>query len=81
LRDDLLFILFKGFPYDRSQSSLKYNLANLNSILENCREVRRSGAASLDITSVASGRLDIYFEDGVKIWDFSAGIFFQFISI
>jgi len=62
-----------GFPQDRSSKNLNYHLHNLKNILEKCRDARRSGAASLDICSVASGRLDVYFEQGVKIWDYAAG--------
>lgn len=36
-------------------------------------DIRRSGTASLDIVSVASGTLDIYFEYTLLPWDFAAG--------
>lgn len=37
------------------------------------RDLRRAGAASLDLASVAAGRLDGYFERGLRPWDFAAG--------
>ncbi len=37
------------------------------------RDIRRPGAASLDLCDVACGRLDAYFERGLKPWDFAAG--------
>jgi myo-inositol-1(or 4)-monophosphatase len=37
------------------------------------RDIRRIGAASLDLCSVASGRLDAYYEKGLKPWDHAAG--------
>lgn len=37
------------------------------------RDVRRMGAASLDLCSVAVGRLDAYYEFGLKPWDWAAG--------
>jgi myo-inositol-1(or 4)-monophosphatase len=37
------------------------------------RDVRRIGAASLDLAFVASGRLDAYFERGLQPWDHAAG--------
>lgn len=36
--------------------------------------LRRYGAAALDLAWVAAGRLDIYWERGVKPWDLAAGI-------
>ncbi len=36
-------------------------------------DIRRSGTASLDIVSVASGTLDIYFEYTLLPWDYAAG--------
>jgi len=37
-----------------------------------CRDLRRWGAASLDICFVAAGRFDSYFEEGVNPWDICA---------
>jgi myo-inositol-1(or 4)-monophosphatase len=37
------------------------------------RDLRRAGAASLDLAYVAAGRLDGYFERGLKPWDHAAG--------
>lgn len=36
-------------------------------------DLRRSGTASLDLASVASGSLDIFFEYSLSPWDFAAG--------
>jgi myo-inositol-1(or 4)-monophosphatase len=35
--------------------------------------VRRTGSAALDLSYVASGRLDFYWEFGLKPWDMAAG--------
>ncbi|MFQ5581487.1 MAG: inositol monophosphatase family protein [Mariprofundaceae bacterium] len=35
---------------------------------------RRSGSAALDLAYVASGRLDVYWEAGLRPWDIAAGI-------
>jgi myo-inositol-1(or 4)-monophosphatase len=35
--------------------------------------IRRIGAASLDLCNVASGRLDAYYEKGLKPWDHAGG--------
>ncbi|MBC7723780.1 MAG: inositol monophosphatase [Burkholderiaceae bacterium] len=37
------------------------------------RDIRRSGTASLDLCSVACGRLNAYYESGLKPWDHAAG--------
>jgi len=37
------------------------------------RDMRRTGAASLDLCSVAAGRLDAYAEHGLGRWDWAAG--------
>jgi myo-inositol-1(or 4)-monophosphatase len=37
------------------------------------RDVRRLGAAALDLAWAAAGRYDAYFERGVKHWDIAAG--------
>ncbi|ARJ06236.1 inositol monophosphatase [Cnuibacter physcomitrellae] len=37
------------------------------------RDIRRAGAAALDLCSVAAGRLDAYAERGLNPWDYAAG--------
>ncbi len=36
--------------------------------------IRRAGAASLDLAYVACGRLDGFWEFGLKTWDIAAGV-------
>ncbi|MCB1041533.1 MAG: inositol monophosphatase [Acidobacteria bacterium] len=61
-----------GFPYDRRER-LDHLLERVKKALMHCRGFRRLGAASLDLAYVAAGRLDIYWEDGLKPWDMAAG--------
>jgi myo-inositol-1(or 4)-monophosphatase len=42
-------------------------------LLPRVADVRRLGAASLDLCFVAAGRLDAYFELGLNPWDYAAG--------
>lgn len=42
-------------------------------ILPRVRDVRRGGSAALDLSWLASGRLDGYFERGLNPWDWAAG--------
>jgi myo-inositol-1(or 4)-monophosphatase len=61
-----------GFPYDRTDDSGN-NLANLNRFIVAVRGIRRGGSAELDLAYVARGRLDGFWEQGLKTWDVSAG--------
>lgn len=60
-----------GFPYKRG--NIANICARLERILERCRDVRRLGAASLDICWVACGRLDAFYEETLNPWDIAAG--------
>ena len=42
-------------------------------VLPRVRDVRRAGAAALDLCHVACGRLDGYYERGINHWDYAAG--------
>jgi myo-inositol-1(or 4)-monophosphatase len=44
-------------------------------LLPRIGDIRRAGAASLDLCAVAAGRLDGYFEAGLNPWDWAAGLF------
>jgi myo-inositol-1(or 4)-monophosphatase len=45
----------------------------LAAVLPRVRDVRRFGAASVDLCFVAAGRLDVYYEVGLSPWDLAAG--------
>lgn len=45
----------------------------LAKILPRVRDIRRGGSAALDLCWVACGRLDGYFEQGLREWDLAAG--------
>ncbi|WP_293783006.1 inositol monophosphatase family protein [uncultured Aeromicrobium sp.] len=42
-------------------------------LLPQVRDIRRIGAASLDLVALAEGRIDAYVEQGLKPWDLAAG--------
>lgn len=44
-----------------------------NGIFDACVDIRRAGTASLDLVYVAAGRVDGYWELGLKPWDLAAG--------
>lgn len=62
-----------GFPYDFT-GKLARILERLQRVLPRAQGVRRMGAASVDLAYVACGRLDIFYEEGLKPWDFAAGV-------
>ncbi len=65
-------LLASGFAYDR-QGRLDRLLAPLRRALRVVHDIRRAGAASLDMCHVASGRVEGYFEEGLAPWDVAAG--------
>jgi len=42
-------------------------------VLPQVRDIRRAGSAALDLAWAAAGRLDAFYEFGVKPWDIAAG--------
>lgn len=64
-------LIATGFPYERS--NVENICARLGRLLRTCRDIRRLGAASLDICWVACGRLDVFYEETLMPWDGAAG--------
>ncbi|GGD57555.1 inositol monophosphatase family protein [Pseudoxanthomonas indica] len=62
-----------GFP-PRERARATAQLKCVNELLATAEDVRRTGSAALDLAYVACGRLDAYFEAGVKDWDVAAGV-------
>lgn len=46
----------------------------LTHLLPRVRDIRRLGAASVDLCHVAAGRLDVYYEENLNSWDIAAGM-------
>ena len=61
-----------GFPF-RDTKGLDEYVKMFRIMTENCAGLRRPGAAALDLAYVACGRLDGFFEKGLKPWDIAAG--------
>lgn len=64
-------LLATGFGYDPATHD--GDLATVRRVMPLARDLRRMGAAALDLAYVAAGRLDGYFERGLAPWDFAAG--------
>ncbi|WP_432562134.1 inositol monophosphatase family protein [Kineococcus sp. SYSU DK003] len=60
-----------GFGYDARRRAEQ--AAVVARLLPRVRDLRRIGTASLDLCSVAAGRVDAYYERGLNPWDFAAG--------
>jgi myo-inositol-1(or 4)-monophosphatase len=60
-----------GFSYDRDRRRRQAHV--LTHVLPVVRDIRRMGAAAVDLCSVACGRLDAYYERGLAPWDRAAG--------
>jgi myo-inositol-1(or 4)-monophosphatase len=59
-----------GFGYDTNRRASQARV--LLDVLPSVRDIRRLGAASLDLCAVACGRFDGYYERGLNLWDYAA---------
>jgi len=66
-------LLGTGFPF-KSDEYLDAYLALFKPLCVATSGIRRAGAAALDLAYVACGRLDGFWEIGLKEWDMAAGI-------
>ena len=65
-------LLGTGFPF-KHKEQLDEFLALFNEFFKTASDIRRAGSAALDLAYVASGRLDGFWEAGLKSWDVAAG--------
>jgi myo-inositol-1(or 4)-monophosphatase len=65
-------LLGTGFPY-RDLRYLDVYLDIFKGLLPPTAGIRRAGAAALDLAYVGAGRLDGFWEFGLKPWDMAAG--------
>jgi myo-inositol-1(or 4)-monophosphatase len=66
-------LLGTGFPF-KDQRHLDAYLAMFKALLVDSAGIRRPGSAALDLAYVAAGRLDGFWEIGLKPWDMAAGV-------
>jgi myo-inositol-1(or 4)-monophosphatase len=60
-----------GFGYDPARRA--HQATVVAALLPRVRDIRRLGAASVDLCLAAEGRLDAYYEKGLNPWDHAAG--------
>jgi len=65
-------LLVTGFPYDVHQR-VEEVVGLFGAFIARARAVRRLGSAALDLCYVAAGRMDGFWEQGLKPWDMAAG--------
>lgn len=65
-------LLGTGVPFRDIELSKRY-LPSFEALMGKCAGVRRTGSAALDLAYVAAGRLDGFWEFGLRPWDIAAG--------
>lgn len=60
-----------GFGYAPARRRAQAEV--LTRVIDRVRDIRRMGAAAVDLCSVACGRVDAYYERGLNHWDLAAG--------
>lgn len=65
-------LIATGFPY-AVEETLPIVIRQLRTVLPRVQDIRRAGAAALDLAYVACGRLDGFYEMHLQPWDTAAG--------
>ena len=64
-------VLAMGFSKNRE--NMDKSLPHLNRLARRVKKIRVLGSAALELAWVASGRLDVYIERTINLWDVAAG--------
>jgi myo-inositol-1(or 4)-monophosphatase len=69
-------LIATGFPYAKVEQGAEYHwvIDVMTSLLPHIRDIRRLGAAAIDLCYLAQGRTDAFYEIDLKPWDVAAGI-------
>lgn len=65
-------LIATGFPF-RNEDKLEAYLGMFRAVFDQAMDIRRPGAAALDLAYVAAGRVDGFWEMGLQPWDIAAG--------
>jgi myo-inositol-1(or 4)-monophosphatase len=65
-------LIATGFGYEQGRRLVQGQV--LSAVLPRVRDIRRNGACSVDLCTLAAGNVDGYYERGVQYWDVAAGI-------
>jgi len=69
-------LISTGFPYAKVDRGIEYHwvIESMTNLLPNIRDIRRLGAAAIDLCYLAEGRTDGFYEIDLKPWDVAGGI-------
>lgn len=59
-------------PYNKHLAQQNFGI--FRRVFEKCQDIRRSGSAAIDLAYVAAGRIEGFFEQELKLWDYAAGM-------
>ena len=59
--------------FSKSKENLEKSLSHLNRLSRRAKKIRIMGSAALELAYVACGRLDVYIERTINLWDIAAG--------
>jgi len=71
VEDPAMALVATGFGYEPLRRRAQGEV--IGRLIGDIRDIRRMGAAAVDLCSVACGRVDAYFERGLNHWDLAAG--------
>lgn len=60
--------------FSKSDSAMEKGLGVYTSLTRRARKIRTMGSAALDLAYVAAGRMEVYLEFKVRLWDIAAGV-------
>lgn len=66
-------LIATGFPYRQFEQMPKY-LHILESLMQQTHGLRRMGSAAIDLSYVACGRFEAFYEYNLHSWDMAAGV-------
>ncbi len=69
-------LLATGFPYTKVEKGrdFRWVIQTMENLLPYTQDIRRLGAASIDLCYVANGTFDAFYECNLKPWDVAAGL-------
>jgi len=67
-------LIATGFPYYAFDKVDEY-MASMRHLMKATRGIRRFGSAAVDLSYVAAGKFDAFYEHALHAWDVAAGVF------
>jgi myo-inositol-1(or 4)-monophosphatase len=69
-------LIATGFPYAKVNAGIEYHwvINCMTNLLPHIQDIRRLGAAAIDLCYLAQGKVEAFYEIDLKPWDVAAGI-------